>query len=156
MDVVSIVAVAPRLAASRLAWRRDAPAAVDAALEFARDARQVAVHRCARGFGVVGGDRADDRIMILDRFKRQFGGVEMPLHAAPELGALVPQSGDDELQRAIAGRLGDAQMKLAVDRFALREIPDRSLHLAHAVPQRGDVRRLAANRRQCRDFAFDH
>ncbi len=81
------------------------------------------MHRRARGFGVVGGDRSDDRIMVLDGFERQVGGVEMLLHAPPQLGALVPQAGDDELERAVAGRLGDPQMKLAVDRLRAAQNP---------------------------------
>ena len=37
------------------------------ALKFARDARQVAVHRLARGVGVVRRQRRDDRGVVIER-----------------------------------------------------------------------------------------
>ncbi len=93
---------------------------VHAALEFAHDAGDVPVHRGPRRVGIARRDRREDRRVVADRLPRERFGVEMLLHPPPELGALVPQPLDDELERAVAGGLGDAEVEVAVGLLADR------------------------------------
>ena len=78
----------------RTCW---SPASFPAALEFARDAPQMPVHRRACGIGVVRLERRDDRFVIDERLGAQRRCVEMPFDPPPELAApLVPQIRDGE------------------------------------------------------------
>ena len=79
----------------------------------------------------------------------------MLLQSPPQLGALIPESIEDELERAVAGRLGDAQVEIAIDRFAHGEIVGRSLELSHARSERFKVVGLPILRRKRCDLAFD-
>src|SRR6267154_1148366 len=76
---------------------------VKPALEFLDYSRQMPMHRDTRAARVVRRDRANDRRMVADRLLRQAGRMKVLLHPSPQLGALIPQSFDDELQRAVAG-----------------------------------------------------
>src|SRR5258708_40263829 len=95
-------------------WR--APGVFQTALEFAHDARQVAMHRRARRSRIARADRVQDGGVIADRLARELLRMKVTLQAPPQLGALIPQALDDKLQRTVAGRLGNGEVKLSVAR----------------------------------------
>src|SRR5208282_331803 len=129
--------------------------AFQAALKLAHDPGDMAVHRRASRFRIARFDRAQYDHVVANGLARQVGGVKVLLQASPQFGALLPQPGDGELERAVAGRLGDAEMEFAVARLAYGEILDVGLHSLHAAAQVIEVLRRNPRRRQRRDFALD-
>src|SRR5436309_13549698 len=115
------------------------PAVVDATLKLAGDSCQMSVHRSACRVGVARSDRANDRCMVAQGLLGKFWGVKMVLHPAPQLRALVPQTFHDEMQRAIAGGLGQAQMEIAIALLAQGEIMDVKAHVVDRLAYILDV-----------------
>ena len=100
------------------------------------------VHRRSRAVGIVRRDGGDDGRVIANGPLGEIGRVEMLLQPPPQLGALVPQAFDDELERAVAGGLGEAQVEVAVLGLARGEIVDAGFEPLDALAQRvGVVRR---------------
>src|ERR1043166_9194752 len=130
-------------------------ATIQSPLKLAYDAGQVAMHRRARGFGIVLRDRGENRGMIAYRLLRERMGMEVELRAAPELGALIPEALHDELQGAIAGGLSDPHVELSIACFPHGEVIDVRFHPRDAVAQRLQI--VGSSRARCdrRDLAFD-
>src|SRR6266536_599632 len=109
--------------------RRRAGSGVVVALEFALDACEMPVHRRPCGFGIATGDRRENGRMVAQRLLGELSRMEVLLGAPPHLGALVPQLGDDELERPVAGRFGETHMEVAVGGLARREVLELRFHL---------------------------
>ena len=73
--------------------------------------------------------------MVMNGAAREGFGVEMPLHPAPELGALIPQSFDDQFQRTVARCLRNTEMEIAIGLLAYREIVNVRGHAHDRLPQ---------------------
>src|SRR5206468_1368246 len=128
---------------------------VKATLEFPDHSRQMPMHRDSRAARVVRRDRANDRRMVAYRLLRQAGRMKVLLHPPPQLGALIPQSFDDEFERAVARGLRQPQMEIAVAVFANRKVVDVGGHALDAALQVFDI---GGGRTCCRergDLAFD-
>src|SRR6266508_3963286 len=134
---------------------RRAPAVVKTALKFAHDAREMPVHCGARALRVARCDGIENCRVIADRFPRKLRRMKMSLQAPPQFRALVPQPFDHKLQRAVARRLGDAQVEFAVARLARREIVDVPLHVQDAPSQVVEVGMRRHRCRHCGDLALD-
>src|SRR5450755_1249513 len=96
-------------------------------------------HCSARSACVAGGNCLDDGGVIADGLSRQFGSVEMLLHPPPQFRALRPQSFDYQLERAIAGGLGQSQVKVAIAVLAGAEIFDVRLHAPDSLSETFDI-----------------
>ena len=123
----------------------DAPPAdrnkiVRAGLEAAKTALREAGRRMAAGRTGNGPPMSTEPQgkRLLDAARQRLG-VKVLLHPAPQLGALIPQPLDHQFERSIAGRLGDAQMKLAVRLLANDEIIDVGGHARDCLPERIQV-----------------
>src|SRR5215831_6097841 len=118
---------------------------------------QMPLHGAARGRTVVRCDRLDDRTVLGERGLPQPRRVVMMLELLVQGPApLLPEHSDDVNERAIAGRLRDAQMKQAigVDRRCLG-----SHFLVHELDRfldRGDLRFLGRLCGERSTFAFDY
>src|SRR6185437_8978807 len=128
---------------------------INAPLELARDARQMAMHCRARRLGIFRRDRGRDRRVIADRAYRKVVGMEMPLQPSPKLCALVPEALDDELERAVSGCLREQQVKVAILRLTGGEVVEMVLEPRHAFLQRLDVLRARVLRRERRNLALE-
>jgi hypothetical protein len=124
-------------------------------LKFPYDARQMSVHSRTRGIRIPRFDGLQDRGVIANRLVSQLVRVKVPLHATPQLGALGPETFHHELERAVSGRLGNHEVKLAVARFANREVVDVRLHPGEALSENLKVLLARLRSRQRRDLAFN-
>src|SRR5215470_956607 len=128
---------------------------VQTSLKLSDHARQVPVHRRARGIRIARFDGFQDRGVIANRLVCQLVCVKVALHATPQLGALGPETFDYELERAVAGRFSNPEVKLAVARLANREVVDMRLHPREALPEHLQILLARLRGRQRRDLAFD-
>ena len=127
----------------------------DASLEFAADAVEMAMHRGACRDRVVRRDGARNGFMITNHHRCQIGSVKMVVHATPKLGALIPQAFDNELERTVACGLGDSHVKIAIRRFAHREVIDVRFHSRNRLLERFDVGCGRGASRKRGNLAFD-
>src|SRR5215472_6914638 len=128
---------------------------VQTSLKFPDHARQVPVHRRARDIRIARFDGFQDRGVIANRLVCQLVRVKVALHATPQLGALGPETFDYELERAVAGRFGNPEVKLAVARLANRKVVDMCFHPREALPEHLQILLARLRGRQRRDLAFD-
>src|SRR5690242_13287396 len=95
---------------SRLLWM-NAPALAEALVRLI----EMTLHRGARALRVVRRDRLQHRAVLADRRAPKSRRIVVILEPLEELAAaLVPQKPDHVHERGVPGRLGDAQVELAI------------------------------------------
>src|ERR1700682_4315564 len=146
----------PAALRTRWSWRLlSLRRSFQAPLEFVYHARDVAPHRGARSRRIARGNCLDDGGVIADGLLRQIGGVKMLLHSSPEFRALRPQSLDHQFERAVAGSLGQAKVKIAIAILADAEIVDIGFHALDALSQAFYIVIARIRSRQRRNFTLD-
>ncbi len=103
------------------------------------------------------GDRLQHGAVLRDRRRPQRRRVVVMLELLVErAGALLPQHLDDGDQRAVAGSLGDPQMKQPIAAERLPPLRQIALHVFQRLFHRRHLRLLRGFRGQRSAFAFDH
>ena len=113
------------------------------------------MHRRARRGRIARANGIENGGVIADRLARQLLRMKVTLQTTPQLGALIPQPFDDELQRTVPGRFGNAEVKLTVARLAHGEVLDVRLHALQALSQQIEIRLRGFRRGHACDLAFD-
>ena len=110
--------------------------------------------RMAVGLGPLGPSEA---VVLGERGLPQRRRIVMVLEPLEKLAhALVPKEADDVHECAVAGGLGDAQVKLPVRRQRRASRRQFVLHFAERGLDRVQLRPLRRLRRECRAFGLDH
>ena len=105
-----------------------AGSSVQTALKFLGHPRQMPMHCCASGRGIVRRDRAHNGCVVANRLLGKIVGVKVLLHPSPEFRPLIPKSVDHQLERTVARRLGQSQVEVAITVLAYSEVVDVCRH----------------------------